>query len=532
MADASPSSGSPYTQVIDLTTRGQQERKREQGAVGFAEPDPPLPDATLDTVPPSIRKAAASAGWPGLTPVQQKTIPYILDRRDLIVQSRTGSGKTGAFLLPLFELIDPARKVPQVLILTPTRELARQIHEEFERMRGSGEDASPLMAALIYGGVRYGPQLQALKDGAQVVIGTPGRILDHLERGNLRLETLEMLILDEADEMLSMGFYPAMRQLKRYLPERRTSYMFSATMPPKVQSLGREFLRDPGFLGLSAGQESVDTIEHLTYTVDPMTRDRALVRLIEMENPDSAIIFANTKRDVEYLTQFLRNYGHDADEISGDLSQQQREKVMDQIRDGELRFLVATDVAARGIDISDLSHVFMYDVPQDPEYYLHRAGRTGRIGKSGRVIVLVTPVDKNTMLRIARRYGFEVDQRELPSDEDVRARISERLTVQLEERLRSRSNLEKERMQRFVPLAEELAREEPELLAMLLDELYHRSLHAPARPLSAEEEAERKQHRQRPKSERGRGGRGGGRGGSRGGRGGGRRGGGRGRKGH
>lgn len=325
MADTPSPSESPYTQVVDLTARGQQERKREEGAAGFTEPEPALPDASLDTLPASVQQAAARAGWPGLMPVQQKTIPYLLDRRDLIVQSRTGSGKTGAFLLPLFELVNPEKKAAQVLILTPTRELARQINEEFERMRGTGADAPDVLTALIYGGVRYGPQIRALKDGAQVIIGTPGRILDHIERSNLRLQTLDMLILDEADEMLSMGFYPAMRQLKRHLPEPRTSYMFSATMPPKVQNLGNEFLTDPGFLGLSVGQESVDTIDHLSFTVDPMAKDRALVRLIEMENPDSAIIFANTKRDVEYLAQFLRNYGHDADEISGDLSQQQRE---------------------------------------------------------------------------------------------------------------------------------------------------------------------------------------------------------------
>ena len=280
--------------------------------------------------------------------------------------------------------------------------------------------------------------------------------------------------------MLSMGFYPAMMQMKRHLPSKRRSYMFSATMPPKVRMLGQEFLREPSFLGLSAGQISVESIEHRYYRIDPMEKDRSLVALIEMENPDSAIIFCNTKREVEYLTAFLLNYGHDVAAISGDLSQPLREAAMGRLRRGELRFLVATDVAARGIDITDLSHVFQYDVPLDPEYYVHRTGRTARAGKAGTAITLVTLEDEGRLLSIGQRYDVAMEKRTMPEPEDIATRITERMVVVLEEKMRSKSNLERERLERFIPLVAELASEEPELLALLVDELYQAKMHARA----------------------------------------------------
>lgn len=253
--------------------------------------------------------------------------------------------------------------------------------------------------------------------------------------------------------------------------------MFSATMPKRVRYLSKKFLNDPGFLSLSSGNVSVDAIEHRYYRVDRMAKDRILARLIEMENPDSAIIFANTKRDVEYLGQFLQNFGYDADSISGDLSQRAREKVMKKIRDGRLRFLVATDVAARGIDITDLSHVIQYDLPQDPEYYVHRAGRTARAGKTGTAITLITIEEQRNLLALGQRYAIPMSQHDVPDEKDVEQRVTERLTVVLESNFRDKSNMEKERLQRFKPLVDALSAEEPELLAMLLDDLYHESLH-------------------------------------------------------
>lgn len=481
-------SNSPYTQVIDLTSKAQRAEREEQAQSQFPEPDPKLPEATPETLPPRARQAFDATGWKDLMPVQKTAVPYMIDGRDLIVQSRTGSGKTGAFLLPLFDVLDAGRDETQALILTPTRELARQIYEEFERMKSGTPETETLRGALVYGGVRYRTQNEELRSGAQLVVGTPGRILDHLDRRTFTLDTLSVFILDEADEMLSMGFYPAMQTLKRYLPTERQSYMFSATMPPKVRSLGQEFLREPSFLGLSAGQISVESIEHRYYRVDPMEKDRCLIRLIEMENPDAAIIFANTKREVEYLATFLENYGYDVAEISGDLPQKAREEAMDRLRRGALTFLVATDVAARGIDISDLSHVFQYDVPEDPEYYIHRTGRTARAGKAGTAIALASFDDERRLLSIARRYDIELDKRDMPEPNEVAARVAERMVVVLEERMRAKSNLEKERLQRFIPMVEDLVQEEPELMAMLIDDLYHEHMHRPA-DASADESA-------------------------------------------
>ncbi len=466
-------SANKYTQVIDLTSRAQAERVAESAKKALETDEKDVPEIEIKDLPERIRQAVEAAGWTSLMPVQSQAIPYLLEGRDLIVQSRTGSGKTGAFLLPLFDILTNGDRGARVLILSPTRELAGQIYKEFERIRGTQD----IPGVVIYGGVKYEPQIKALKDGAQIVIGTPGRILDHIQRGNLRLDDLQVLVFDEADEMLSMGFYPDMRRLKRYLPEKRQSAMFSATIPPRVRNLSEEFLNNPAFLALSTGNVSVDAIDHRVYKVDAMMKDRVLARLIELENPESAIIFANTKREVEYLGAFLKNYGYDADSISGDLSQAAREKVMQKIRDNRLRFLVATDVAARGIDISDLSHVFMYDVPQDQEYYVHRAGRTARAGKTGTAIVLTTIDDHRKLLAIGQRYSIPMTQHNVPSEEDVEQRVTERLTVLLESMYRDRSNLEKERLTRFRVLAEELANEEPELLAMLLDKAYHDSLH-------------------------------------------------------
>lgn len=468
-----------FPAVIDLTSKAQEAAKIAANPPAPAETtDPDALDTSLDALPEAAQAAARSAGWTKTMPVQARTMPYLLDGKDVIVQSKTGSGKTGAFLLPLFARLDPARRGAQALVLTPTRELAKQIYEEFLRLKGNRAEVDGLDAVLVYGGVGYGEQTAGLKGGAQLVIGTPGRILDHLERRTLNLDGLSTLVLDEADEMLSMGFLPAMNKLRRYLPDERQSTMFSATMPPTVRRLAETFLTEPTFLALAGGDVNVDALAHRFYVVPAMDKDRALVRLIELENPETAILFANTKREVEYLAQFLRNYGHDAGELSGDLSQAAREAIMQRLREGNLRFLVATDVAARGIDISDLSHVIQYDVPQDPEYYVHRAGRTARAGKTGVSITLTTAEDKNKLLAIARRYNLDFDERPLPTDEQVTERVRERLTTLLEDRYRDTRTLARERASRFEPLVTALANEEPHLLTMLLDGLYHDSLHA------------------------------------------------------
>ena len=467
-----------YKAVFDFTQKAQNEKKAAAPlATPFAELDPEVEDATPETLPFRLKEGLEALGWPGLMQVQEQAIPYILDARDLIVQSRTGSGKTGAFLLPMLERLDPDVPECQALVLCPTRELALQIYTEFERMNAGLPEAEQLTAVPVYGGTAYGPQLEAFDKGAHLVVGTPGRVLDHLSRGSLDLKELQMLVLDEADEMLSMGFYPDMMKLKRYLPRVRDGYMFSATMPFAVQRIGQEFLNDPIFIATSGGTIHVDLMSHRGYAVDLRHKDRALARLIEWENPSTAIIFANTRREVDYLSTFLTNYGLDADGISSDLTQKAREEVMGRLRSGELRFLVATDVAARGIDVEDLSHVFHYDVPQDPEYYVHRSGRTARAGKAGVSISLMTATDGPALRTIARRYSIPLEEMDLPTEEQLAERVSERLTTILEKDMRDRTRLERERQSRFIPVVQRLVAEgEPEILAMLLDGVYQQSL--------------------------------------------------------
>ncbi len=448
------------------------------------EPQDALPQVTIEELPLQLREAAARAGWSKLMPVQAMAIPYLLAGRDLMVQSRTGSGKTGAFLLSILERINPKRATCQALVLVPTRELARQVAKEAEILGGD----MGVRVALVYGGVSYGPQLSAFRKGAHLVVGTPGRILDHLLRRNLSLKNLEILVFDEADRMLSMGFYPDMREVQRYLPSRRIyGSMFSATFPSHVIRLAGDFLHQPEFLSLSRDHIHVADTEHVYYTVPGMDKDRGLVRIIEVENPPSALIFCNTKAKVHYVAVVLQRFGYDADELSSDLPQNAREKIMARMRQGTLRFLVATDVAARGIDLPDLTHVIIYEPPEDPEAYIHRAGRTGRAGASGVAISLVDVLERMTLDRIAKRFGIEFQEWPLPSDEDVEAIVSQRVTVLLEARLRDRDRLQIERMQRFVPLVHSLSESEEEgkagglhaLLTMLLDDYYQQTLHGP-----------------------------------------------------
>ncbi|MFN8178665.1 MAG: DEAD/DEAH box helicase [bacterium] len=446
-------------------------------------PEPPratsdsFPEIALSDLPEVVRRAAQRVGWTELMPVQAKAIPYLRAGRDVMVQSRTGSGKTGAFVLPILERLDPRRAQCQALVLVPTRELARQVVEAAQALaEGSG-----VRTVAVYGGVGYGPQLDALRQGAHLVIGTPGRILDHLTRGTLVLDALSILVFDEADRMLSMGFYPDMVELARWLPAKRDGFMFSATYPPLVLSLAKRFLHEPDFLSLSKGHEHVAETEHVFYSVPKMEKDRGLVRIIEVENPESAIVFCNTKATVHYVGVVLKRFGYDAESLSADLTQAQREEVMRRAYDRRLRFLVATDLAGRGIDIDSLSHVFLYDFPEDTESYIHRAGRTGRAGASGEAVSLVDPLELAELKRVARKYNIDLVERKLPTDEDVQRVVAERVTALLEQKIRGLDRIVAERMQRMMPLAASLFDSEDErpVIAMLLDEYYQSTLQAP-----------------------------------------------------
>jgi ATP-dependent RNA helicase DeaD len=449
-----------------------------QTASQVLEPENPLRPYKLDDLSSGMRKAAARMGWPSLSPVQSYAMPYFKAGRDMMVQARTGSGKTGAFILPLIDEIDFGMKECQALVLVPTRELAQQVSEEAKALAGD----SGLHVVPVYGGASYKPQIDGFKAGAHLVVGTPGRILDHLLKRNLILKNLKALIFDEADRMMSMGFYPDMKRVQSYIPAGQVkTYMFSATYPSGVTRLGQQFMKEPGFLSLSRDQVHVEDTEHIYYIVPRMDRDRAMARIIEMENPGQAIIFCNTRDRVHFVTRVLQRFGYNADQLSSDLSQNKREKVLGRLRDGKLRFLVATDVASRGIDIPQLSHVFQYEPPQDIEDYIHRAGRTGRAGESGVAALILNAMEKKHITRLSAHYKIEFKERPVPDHEDVEELVAERLVNQLESRLRDRDKLQVERMQRFLPLVKELANDEEgiALLAMLLDDTYHKWMHNP-----------------------------------------------------
>lgn len=466
-----PANGSPY--IVNLTHAAAGTGRQDS-----AEPENTLPETSLEELPEMMQRAAQRAGWTTLMPVQARAIPYILAGRDLMVQARTGSGKTGAFVLPILRRMDRQRAACQALVLTPTRELALQVAREAAMLaEGSGVNV-----AAVYGGVAYGPQIEAFHQGAHLTVGTPGRVLDHLLKRTLTLDHLSILVFDEADRMLSMGFYPDMLEIRRHLPAgRRNGYMFSATYPAFVRGLAAEFLHKPEFLNLSGGTLHVTDVEHVYYETPSMDKDRCLMRIIEIENPASALIFCNTKDKVNYVATVLQRFGYDADQMTADLSQVSREKVLDRLRNGKVRFLVATDLAGRGIDIPTLTHVFLYDFPEDPESYIHRAGRTGRAGGGGTAVSLVSLAEMAEMTRAMNNLRIDIVCRPTPTGEDVQRVVSERATALLEAKLRARDRLQVERMRRLMPLARSLGESDDELalIAMLLDDFYQQEMHAP-----------------------------------------------------
>ena len=444
------------------------------------------PTFNFEDLPPHILKNVERLGWNTPMPVQEQVIPYLLDGRDVVVQSRTGSGKTGAFALPLCLSVDPLKDEVQALVLVPTRELAEQVYGVFEELlRDTG-----IRCVAIYGGVSYGPQIEAFNEKVHIIVATPGRMIDHLNGRRVSLSSLSHLVLDEADEMLSMGFYESMIKILHQVPRRRQTCLFSATIPRGVASLSKHFTHKPEMISLSTDSLHVEEVNHIYYVVDPMDKDRALLKIIEMENPEAALIFCNTKKEVEYLGTFLKNFGYDGDYLSGDLSQAARKKIMNRVHAGRLRFLVATDVAARGIDISELGYVILYNLPQAHEDYIHRAGRTGRGGGDGIAISLVSPMEEGELKTRAQRFGLTPVKKALPTDEEVEKKVAERLRVMLEEKYRNVSNLERERLRRFLPLSRMFLEngEAVDIIAMLFDRFYQETLHIPLYPKDDEPE--------------------------------------------
>ena len=423
----------------------------------------------FDDFSEKLRRSIDDLGWKEPMPVQRRVIPLMREGVDLIVQAITGSGKTGAFGLPIVETLSAEQRDIQALVMAPTRELASQIAKEIEIM---GRHLGVEVIA-VYGGTAYGPQLDAFERGVQVVVGTPGRILDHLKSGRMKLDKLRILIFDEADELLSLGFWPDMKEIKSFVPDERQTGLFSATMPERVRSLARHFLNEPEFISLTeGGVRSPEEIEHFHYVVSAQEKEAMLLRIIQFEQPESALIFCNTRDDVRYISRYLQRNDLDADMIQGEMTQVAREKVMARIKAGDLKYLVATDVAARGIDISNLSHVISYTAPDSPEIYLHRTGRTGRAGQTGTAISLISGLDIGNFRNMQNVNRMTIPERPLPSPADVADRGRQRVQVRLEHDLRELSDRDREQRQRkYLPVVEELSRsDEGRLeLAMVLD---------------------------------------------------------------
>lgn len=371
--------------------------------------------------------ALAEMGYVSPTDVQQETIPGALGGQDLVVMSRTGTGKTAAFGISIAEKMDSELMQAQALVLTPTRELAVQVTEELEKI-GRGRE---LRTQAVYGGESIGGQIDAIRAGVHVVVGTPGRVLDHLRRGTLQLDSVKILVLDEADKMLDMGFAQEMGDIMQFMPEERQTLLFSATIPVGIRGLIYNYLTEPGWVLLSEDFAYVQEVTHAYIIAPHMQKEQVLYKLIEHDQPNSSIIFCNTRGEVRIVAGFLARQGLPVAMISSDLVQKKREQVMGKFRAGTIRHLVATDVAARGIDIEDLSHVFIFSTPSSPEVYIHRAGRTGRIGKSGEVISLVSAADLVSFNRLVNRYRLQVIEREVPSDDEIKQRKTERILQRL-----------------------------------------------------------------------------------------------------
>jgi ATP-dependent RNA helicase DeaD len=355
-------------------------------------------------------------GYETPSPIQAATIPLLLANRDVLGQAQTGTGKTAAFALPILSRINIKQTTPQALVLAPTRELAIQVAEAFQTYAAHipGFHVLP-----IYGGQSYGPQLSALRRGVHVVVGTPGRVIDHLDKGSLDLSKLKTLVLDEADEMLRMGFIDDVERILKETPETRQTTLFSATMPPAIRRIAQTYLKSPEQITVAAKTSTADNIRQRFWLVSGMHKLDALTRILEAESFDGMIIFARTKLGTEELASRLQARGFSAAAINGDIQQAQRERTIAQLKEGKIDILVATDVAARGLDVERISHVINYDVPTDPESYTHRIGRTGRAGRSGEAILFITPREKGLLKMIERATRQTVSPLELPSVQAV-----------------------------------------------------------------------------------------------------------------
>ena len=379
---------------------------------------------------PELRRAITERGYTHPTPVQARAFAPARAGKDLIVRSKTGTGKTAAFGMPVIDQIPMGAKGVRALMMCPTRELAIQVAAELEEL-GKYRD---IEIVCIYGGASMSQQEEALRRGAAIVVGTPGRIHDHIRRGNMKLDQCVHAVLDEADEMLNQGFYEEVTRILDCLPKKKQVLLFSATVPEDIRRLISRYTTDAETLLLSGDVYTVDHINHVRYELsDAYPKPRNLLYVLEMEDPTSAIIFCNTRDDTELVTAVLNRNGFDAELLNGDLAQKERERVMGRVKRGELAFMVATDIAARGIDISDLSHVINYSLPEDPAVYLHRVGRTGRIGKKGTALNLTSGRELATLTTLEKKFNVKFEKKPMPNAEEAAKMWSDRHVKMIKE---------------------------------------------------------------------------------------------------
>ncbi|OGS07800.1 MAG: ATP-dependent RNA helicase, partial [Elusimicrobia bacterium RIFOXYA1_FULL_47_7] len=363
-----------------------------------------------------VSKAVQEMGFEEATPIQTLAIPEMLKGKDVVGQAQTGTGKTAAFGIPIIEKINQKDKFPQAIILCPTRELAIQVSEELKKLAKFKRDINTLP---VYGGQPIDRQIHALRRGVQVIIGTPGRVMDHLERGTLKLDRVRMVVLDEADEMLDMGFYEDIELILKSVPKERQTVFFSATMPKRFLELSNRFLKSPSHIKVVHDKLTVPLVDQIYYEVKETVKPEMLTRIIDIYDLNLALVFCNTKRKVDEVVGHLQGRGYFADAIHGDMSQAQRDRVMSKFRKGAVEILVATDVAARGIDVENVDAVINYDIPQDEEYYVHRIGRTGRAGKSGKAFSFVSGRDIYKLKDIQRYAKIEIKRKVVPTLKEV-----------------------------------------------------------------------------------------------------------------
>ncbi|BBZ03275.1 ATP-dependent RNA helicase DeaD [Mycolicibacterium chitae] len=367
---------------------------------------------------PAVLQAVSDVGYESPSAIQAATIPALLEGSDVVGLAQTGTGKTAAFAIPILSKIDVTKKGTQALVLAPTRELALQVAEAFSRY-GAGLPQVNVLA--VYGGSAYAPQLAGLRRGAQVVVGTPGRVIDHLERGTLDLSHLDYLVLDEADEMLQMGFAEDVERILSDTPEYKQVALFSATMPSAIRKITTKYLHDPVEVSVKAKTATAENITQRYLQVAGYRKMDALTRILEVESFEAMIVFVRTKQATEEVAEKLRARGFSAAAINGDIAQNQRERTISALKDGSVDILVATDVAARGLDVERISHVLNYDIPHDTESYVHRIGRTGRAGRSGTAILFVSPRERHMLKAIEKATRSQLEEIQLPTVDDVNA---------------------------------------------------------------------------------------------------------------